>query len=245
MPADSYQPINTLKPVADNVWIVDGPIIRFGYAFLKFPFPTRMTIVRLANGDLFVHSPTPLPANLKCEVDNIGTPRWIIGPNRIHYWWIPDWHAAYPDAAVYLAPRIKEQSRGRIDFETRPLTGDRGYPWDLDIATLAFAGDYLTEFAFFHRHSRTLVLTDLIENFEPRKLHVLWLRLLARLGGVLDPDGKTPRDLLMTFKDKVDFRRRVETLIAWDPERVIIAHGRWYRSDGTRELRRAFRRVLS
>jgi hypothetical protein len=47
-------------------------------------FPTRMTIIRVASGNLFIHSPTSLISSLKREVDGIGTPRWIIGPNRIH-----------------------------------------------------------------------------------------------------------------------------------------------------------------
>jgi hypothetical protein len=33
-------------------------------------------------------------------------------------------------------------------------------------------------------------------------------------------------------------------MIAWNPERVILAHGRWYERDGAQELRRAFRWVL-
>jgi hypothetical protein len=54
----TYLPLNTLKRVADGVWIVDGPIIRFGPRFLSMPFSTRMTIIR-CDSDLFVHSPTP------------------------------------------------------------------------------------------------------------------------------------------------------------------------------------------
>ncbi|SCX84191.1 hypothetical protein SAMN05216420_10169 [Nitrosospira sp. Nl5] len=54
------------------------------------PFPTRMTIIRLACGGLFVHSSTWLTPELKVEIAKMGTPRWIIGPNRIHYWWIPE-----------------------------------------------------------------------------------------------------------------------------------------------------------
>ncbi|MCA0060083.1 hypothetical protein [Mesorhizobium sp. B261B1A] len=34
---DFYEPINVLKPVA-SIWIVDGPEIRFGVGWLKFPF---------------------------------------------------------------------------------------------------------------------------------------------------------------------------------------------------------------
>ena len=33
-------------------------------------------------------------------------------------------------------------------------------------------------------------------------------------------------------------------MIALDPERVIIAHGRWYDANGTEELKRAFRWLL-
>jgi hypothetical protein len=89
-PDQTYPPLDTLKVVADNVWIVDGPVIRFGMPWPKLTFPTRMTVIRLGKDSLFVHSPTALPAALQAEIAGIGTPRWIIGPNRIHYWWIPD-----------------------------------------------------------------------------------------------------------------------------------------------------------
>jgi hypothetical protein len=112
----SYSPLNTLKLVADDVWIVDGPVIRFGPRFLKMPFPTRMTVIRLG-GDLLVHSPTEMTPDLGREMENAGAPRWLIAPNRLHYWWLPDWHAAFPDAEVYLAPKVREQAGSRIDFE--------------------------------------------------------------------------------------------------------------------------------
>src|SRR5215472_9909068 len=124
----TYPPLNALKPVAGDVWIVDGPLIRFGLTILKVQFPTRATIIRVSDGGLFVHSPTPLDAALKAEIDKLGVPRWIIGPNRLHYWWIPDWHAAYPQAEVYLAPRTSEQAGGRLDFGCRALDRSLGYP---------------------------------------------------------------------------------------------------------------------
>jgi hypothetical protein len=240
----TYPPLNTLKPVVDDLWIVDGPIIRFGAPWPKMPFPTRMTLIRIG-GDLFVHSPTPLSQGLRSEVEAIGRPRWIIGPNRLHYWWIPEWRAAFPDAQVYLAPRIREQARGRIDFDARDLTANSGYPWDEHIATLPVAGSYMTEVEFFHRPSRSLVLTDFIENFEPGKLDSAFVRTLCRLGGVLDPDGNMPRDMRLTFaKRKPQLKAAVEAMIAWEPDRIIVAHGRWYDRDGTEELRRAFRWLL-
>jgi Domain of unknown function (DUF4336) len=241
----TYPPLNTLKPVADGMWIVDGPLIRFGVPGLKMPFPTRATIVRLEGGGLFVHSPTPLDAALKAEIDRVGTPRWIIGPNRLHYWWIPEWHAAYPEAEIYLAPKIREHAGGRLNFDGRPLERPSGYPWDREIKTLPITGAYMTEVVFFHVPSRTLVLTDLIENFESAKIGSSIMRFLTWLGGVRDPDGSTPSDMRASFRrQRPQVKAAVETMIEWDPERIILAHGRWYAANGRAELQRAFRWIL-
>ncbi|MEN3383101.1 MAG: hypothetical protein V7608_3145 [Hyphomicrobiales bacterium] len=240
-----YPPLNTLKRVADDVWIVDGPIIRFGKPWLNLPFPTRMTVMNLGGRRLFIHSPTPLVPELKSEIEDVGVPRWIIAPNRLHYWWLPEWHAGYPDADVYLAPRVREQAGGRIDFDAFTLDRDCGYVWDAEVATLPVPGRTMTEVTFFHRASRTLVLADLIENFEPRKIGSLLMRWLTRWAGVQDPDGGMPRDLRRTFANhQPQLRAAVLTMIRWNPERIILAHGRCYEQNGAAELRRAFRWLL-
>jgi hypothetical protein len=240
----TYPPLNTLKPVAEDIWIVDGPLIRFGMPWPKMSFPTRMTVVRLAGGNLFIHSPTPLLPELRAQAARLGQPRWIIGPNRIHYWWIPDWHAAFANADVYLAPRVKEQAGARIAIDGVALDRREGYPWDAEIATLPVPGSFMTEVVFFHRASRTLILTDLIENFEPHKLGLI-ARLLTWLGGVQDPGGSMPRDMRLTFAaHRSELRAAIETMIGWNPERIILAHGRWYPANGREELRRAFRWLL-
>ena len=64
--------------------------------------------------------------------------------------------------------------------------------------------------------------------------------------GVLDPDGKMPLDMRMTFlKNRNLLRNAVERLIPWEPKKIIISHGRWYETDGVEELRRAFRWILN
>ncbi len=241
----TYPPLNTLKAVAEDVWIIDGPSIRFGWGCIKFPFSTRATILRLAGDALLVHSPTPLVPTLAAAIGKIGTPRWIVGPNRLHYWWIGEWHAAYPDAAIYLAPKVQRQAGARLDFAWQPLERDRGYPWDDRIATLPVSGGFMTEVELFHRPSRTLVLTDLIENFETGKLETHAMRFWTRLGGVRDPDGGMPRDMRWSFaKHRRELKAAILRMIDWNPERIILAHGRWYDANGRAELRRAFRWIL-
>jgi hypothetical protein len=237
---EPYAPLDVPKPVAPDVWIVDGPTIRFQGAM---DFPTRMTVIRHPGGGLFIHSPTAISDKLLEGVAELGEPRWIIAPNRLHYWWLPDWRAAFPEAEFCLAPRVKRQAGTHLAFEGRPLQGRTGYPWDDVLDTLPVSGRYMTEVVFFHRPTRTLLLTDLIENFEPDRVGSWVMRLLIRLGRVRAPDGQMPRDMRLTFP-RTELRTAVERMIAWNPERIVIAHGRWFRQDGAQELRRAFRWLL-
>nr|WP_127142789.1 DUF4336 domain-containing protein [Pelagibacterium montanilacus] len=240
----TYRPLNTLKLVCKDIWVVDGPLIEFGTFLARLHFPTRMTIIHVGGGDLFIYSPTPLEPSLRAEIAAIGDPKWIIGPNKIHYWWVPQWQEAYPTAGVYLASGIEERAGDRIDFDHLPLVKRSGYPWDGAIETLPITGGFMTEVEFFHSSSRTLLLTDLIENFEPERLN-RWERVLTRLGAVAAPDGQMPRDMRLTFKNqRAELKAAVEQMISWDPERVIIAHGLWFETDGTAELKRAFRWLL-
>lgn len=241
---NTYPPLNVLKMICDNVWIVDGPSIEFGPPLARMKFPTRMTIIRINEKDLLIHSPTPIADHLRAQIDTIGVPRWIIGPNKIHYWWIADWKYAFPAADVYLAPGIAQRAGARVQFPHFQLDKRVGYPWDHHVLTMPVSGTFMTEVVFFHRQSRTLVLTDLIENFEPGRL-TWWERVLARLGGITHPDGKMPRDMCITFlPQRKKLRQAVIEMISWKPDRIILAHGLWYEADGAGELKRAFRWLL-
>jgi hypothetical protein len=103
---------------------------------------------------------------------------------------VPEWKTAFPHADVYLAPRILDQAKGYIACANFPLDRDRGYPWDAEIATLPIEGSYMTDVVFFHRPSRTLVLTDLIENFESEMLGSWLMRWVTKIGGVQDLHGR-------------------------------------------------------
>jgi hypothetical protein len=65
---------------------------------------------------------------------------------------------------------------------------------------------------------------------------------MSRLSGAVDPDGKMPVDLRATFfMHRKQMAEAVRTMISWQPQRIIIAHGRWYRENAVAELKRAFR----
>ena len=240
----AYEPLRELKPVAGGIWVVDGPEIRFHYLGLKLPFPTRMTIVRLDDGALWVHSPIePSPALIE-QVAALGPVGHLVAPNTLHYWWLPEWHARFPEARVHavagMAGRAKRTLPPFDALEEKPDPA-----WAGQIDQVLAPGSLFTEAVFFHRRSHTLILTDLIQNYEPHRVRWPVLRLLMRLFGATDPDGKAPYDVQLSFwRHRDEVRSAVQQMISWEPERVIIAHGRWYERDGVAELRRAFRWVL-
>lgn len=237
---DPYPPLNVPKPFGDDIWIVDGPVVRMRYGPTSLPFSTRMTIVRLPGDRLWVHSPTELGDDLRAAVDALGTVAFLVAPNRLHWIHLGAWQAAFPDAATHAAPKVadKAQEGGfRVDAELQPAP-DAGWAGEID--QVLVPGSFMTEADFFHRQSRTLILTDLIENFEADHVHGLLSETVMGLGGVLDPDGSTPRDLRLTFlARKTEVRAAAETMIGWRPERVILAHGRCYTENAGPELARA------
>lgn len=247
MPVDAfvpYAPLNVLKPLADGIWIVDGPEIRFRYALVGVPFPTRMTVVRLPDGGVWIHSPVAPDEALMRQVSGLGEVRFLIAPNTLHYWWVPDWKARFPHAEVHAVPGLAQTAKRPLPID-RTLDGAPPAAWADVIDQVTVRGGILTEADFFHRPSRTLILTDLIENFELSRVRSFWLRLLLRLGGVADPDGKAPFDMQLSFRHQRDaVRAAVHRMMAWQPERIVVAHGRCYLHEAQSELRRAFRWVL-
>jgi hypothetical protein len=240
-----YEPVNTLKPVVDNIWIVDGPEIRMGYPYLPFfklPFPTRMTVVRVEDGGLWVHSPTPLTGALAAVVDALGRVAFLVAPSLLHFWWIGDWKAHYPQARAYAAPGARIRAAKHFTGFDADLTDEPPPEWRGAFEQVLVPGDYMTEAVFFHRASGTLILTDLIENFEPGRFSKRWLRWACQWAGCCDPDGKAPFDLRSTFlRHRDSVRSALRTMLEWQPERVILAHGRWYPQNAVAELKRAFR----
>jgi hypothetical protein len=233
-----YHPINVLKIVEKDIWIVDGPIVNFN----SIPFPTRMTIIRLENNKLWVHSPIELTNELKNNINDIGDVTYLIAPNKIHYWWVEDWKKIYPNVIICVAPGVKKNAKKHgknisVDIE---FTKEHNFEWSNEISHLLVKNNYMVEVIFFHHLSQTLILTDLIENFEKSKINNKMILLMAKIGNVLYPNGRTPIDIQLLFiGHKKELRKCIEKMINWNPIRIILAHGYWYNNNGTNELKRA------
>ena len=93
-----------MRQLHDNLWVHEDSM-KLGPVNL----PLRTTVVRLAGGGLWVHSPTTLSAELRSQVDELGPVSAVLGPSNGHNLWLRDWADAYPDATVYVTPGIPKK----------------------------------------------------------------------------------------------------------------------------------------
>lgn len=224
-----------LKEVGRNIWTYEGETVDF----YGFPYTTRMTVVRLNNGALWIHSPERLNAPLQEELGALGRVAHLISPNKLHHLFLEEWIAAYPDALCYAAPGLAKK-RKDIRF-TKELSDTPDEAWAGEIEQLIFRGSPLMEeVVFFHTSSKTLLLTDLIENFRAEHFSG-WKRAAARVTGIIYPHGKTPLDWRLSFVfGKAKARQSLQRMLAWEPENVVISHGECIFGQGTTFLKESF-----
>ena len=116
-----------LAQLTDNVWVADMP-----QSFYGLQFGARMTIVRLSDGSLFMHSPITIDDAMKSDIDALGPVAHIIAPNIYHHVSAKPASELYPEAKVHVAPGLdKKRSDLRADaiLGAAPDPGWHGDPY--------------------------------------------------------------------------------------------------------------------
>ena len=224
-----------LKQFGHEIWTADGSDV---VAALGFHYPTRMAVIRLSDGSLFIWSPTALTDGLRAEVEVLGEVRFLIAPNSLHHLHLAEWKTAYPAAQVYAAPGLREKRRD-VDFD-----GDLGNApiaaWAEDMDQVVMQGNRITtEVVFFHRKSGVVLFTDLIQHFR-RDWFTGWRAVVARLDLMVAPEPSVPRKFRAAFTDRRAARSSLEHILGWPVEKVLMAHGTPVSEDGRAFIGRAF-----
>jgi hypothetical protein len=219
-----------LTRIDDELWSAVAPL-----RFLGIETGTRMSVVRLREGGLFVHSPLPLADGLAQEVDALGPVHAVVAPTLFHHLSVGAWKDAYPDALLCCAPGLEKK---RSDVAWDRVLGDRPEPeWAGEIEQVLFAARSMeNEVVFHHPATRTMICADAIFNLSehPDRL----TRLVALLLWNRAP-GATWLEHLM-IRDRKGAREQIGRMLAWKPERILLAHGRSVERDGEAVLRQAY-----
>ena len=179
-------------------------------------FGNRMTIIRLSNGELFLHSPVKLSAELVASVRQLGDVSFIVTPNNFHGLFVEDWILQFPHAKHYSA-------KDKISSSTITLTEDIDGELLGEIKTVKIAGaPRVNEFAFIHRSSGTLILTDIAFNIGEKVS--TWSKIFFTLNGAYGKFGPS-RLMKSMVEDASELSVSIRRIAEFDFVRIIVSHG--------------------
>ncbi|MEM6754683.1 MAG: DUF4336 domain-containing protein [Cyanobacteria bacterium P01_C01_bin.38] len=223
-----------LKEVDTNIWVAKQNLKYWG-----LEVGTRMTVIRLNNGELVIISPIKVDEETIAKINEVGKVSIIIAPNLYHHLFISNFKSIYSDAKIFAAPGL-EFKRQDINFDRIINQGKFGAEDEIEyflfegLRVLDLKGAFpLNEIVFFHRASQTLILTDTAFHFD--ESFPFTTQLIMRLiGGYKKLEPSILEKLAIREKQKV--KNSIQKALEWDFERVIVAHGSILENQGKEKL---------
>lgn len=199
---------------------------------LKLPayeLPVRSTAIKTRDGQVIVISPLNPK---KCDYGSlrrIGKVTHIVAPNSFHNLFAAGAKAELPEATLWAAPLLPGK-RPEIPWEA--VIGREQWPFagELDWVFMDGAPGW-GEVVFYHRDSKTLIATDLFFNL--KNVSGLRGRMLFGLMGTRNRFAMS-RLVKLFLKNKTAYAKSLSTLMSWDFDRVVVAHGEILESGGWR-----------
>lgn len=212
-----------LKAIATDLWVAEQPLKYFG-----LEVGTRMTVIRLSSNKLMVISPIQGDNATINDLNQLGEVIYIVVPNLYHHLFVAEFQLYYPNAKLWAVSGLE---RKRPDLQIDQIISNQSihlidgveYVLVEGFNTFDLRGfSPLNECVFYHAKSRTLIVTDTVfhfdEQFSPRT------KLIAKMIGAYNQLRPSLLEKFAT-QDKIKVKHSIQQLLAWDFERIIMAHG--------------------
>jgi hypothetical protein len=197
------------------IWVTERPVW-YGGVRLR----SKTTVVRLADGALWVHSPCPPTDSVCAALDALGEVRWIVVPNRFHHLQTPAIAARYPNARVVGPKSAQQRNRQlRLAMGTDDPAYVRSTP---ELMSIQLRGvPFLDETVFFHAATGCLIAADLLISACARD-HWTW-RIAARIWGRYGR-VRTPPDVRMHTRASTVVAESLARMRALPIQQILVAH---------------------
>lgn len=228
---------STRKEVATGVWTFDHA-------------GTRMTVIRLDDGSLWVHSPVRLTAGTAAELAELGPVAHIVIPNTFpeHGFFARQFTRAYPDARVYATvPKEKllfvvKWGLPRVDL----VLGNKPPPaWagTIDQMLVSLDGGF-SDSLFCHRPTGALLCADLFWYADDEFARGPLLRWNLRRLGFYKEVGSIAMALLKSKKNRSRVQELADKLGTWEFDTLIFGHMSAPVPHGKHEMQRVLEKIL-
>jgi len=230
-----------IREVVKDVWIFSRPFKRFGI----IPLGGRSTAIKLRDGGVWVLASTPLDAETKSKLDEVGQVKYIVNADMVHYLFLAEFKKAYPTAKVLGVEEALQRSADKtlkFDGIWGKDPTDTKYGYEDDIQTCHFSGFSNKDVAFFHPESKTLIQADLLFNLPANEQ---FSRTRFPAFAKLSPSSWLHQKLIDSLSvDRVAMKRDATTVANWDFDRIIPCHGDVIEKDGKKAWREAYKTFL-
>lgn len=204
----------SVEQLSENLWWVQGTIP-------KMSLKRVMTVAKMQDSRLVLHSPIALSGSEMQQLEQWGSPGFILVPSGYHRMDAPAYKARYPLATV-LAPR---GSRSKVQ-EVLDVAGDyEAFPNDgaVRLSTLPGVSEREGVMLVESNDGVTVVLNDVVMNMD-RKSDVLGFLFTTLLGSAPGPRVSRLTKLVLV-QDKKALRAELERLAALPRlVRLIVSH---------------------
>lgn len=232
-----------LRAIAPDLWVAEQPLKYFG-----LEVGTRMTVIRLNQDRLVIITPIQLYDEMIEQLNQLGNVSDIVAPNLYHYLFLSQCKQRYPDATLWATFGLQDK---RPDLVIDKILSDHTIQSfnELEAAQVTGFNTFdvkgympLNEWVFFHAKSRTLIITDLAFHFDHQSS--LSAQLIAKVLGGYQQLRPSLLEKIAT-RDKEQVRQSLQPILAWDFERVIMAHGSVIEQDGKRQFQLGYEWFLA
>src|SRR6266566_8585723 len=123
-----------LREAAPDLWVIEAPL-----RYLGFEMGRRTAVIRLASGDLLVHSPAPLTEELRAALAQLGEVRFVVPASMLHgHLYMEQYRHAYPEVKLFAVAGL-DRKRRDLRFD-RQLAGAPEPEWAEDVDQAPFEG---------------------------------------------------------------------------------------------------------
>jgi len=209
-------PHGPIEELSENLWRVEGALPRFSLHRV-------MSVVRMQDGTLLIHSAIALDEGEMAKLEAWGRPALMLIPHARHRMDAPRYKHRYPALKVFAPPAVLGKASAAV-----PVDGTvRDVPLDPSVSLELLDGTAEAELAMLvkSQDGTTVVLTEVVFDLPPAKSALT--RALAKLAGFGPGPRVTPVVKLELVKDRRQLAAHLRRLAQIpDLVRLIVGHQR-------------------
>lgn len=209
-------PHGDFKQLDENLWILEGTLPH------HMPLPRTMTVFRMKDGGLWIHSAIALNKVARAKLESFGKPTILVVPSTMHRLDAPVYKNLYPSITVVCPEAARQKVREKVPVDD---SCEKAFQ-NSEIVAHLIPGAKPIEMAYelpLAGGGKALVFNDLLVNVTDSKgLLGGFMKLIGRVGAFRSP----PSNKLLLLDDRKKFRLWLEKQsLRSDVQLVTVSHG--------------------